>query len=76
MQCPPLVAGRGDRLGLGAKLAEEDAAQQLGVTPWSAPSCLRSENHFVAAVGEQAPRHRDLGRIKITIGQWNQDAHK
>jgi hypothetical protein len=66
----------GDRLGLGAELAEEDTAEELGVTSWSASAPLRRENDFVAAVGEQPPRDRDLGRVEIAIGQWDQDAQE
>ena len=64
-----------DRLRLGAELAEEDAVEQLRVALRSTPTALGREDDLVAAVGEQPPGHRDLGRVEIAIGQGDEDAH-
>ena len=60
---------------LRAELAKEDTVEQPGIALGSPAPSLRRKDELVAAVGEQPPGHRDLGRVEVTVGQWNQDAH-
>jgi len=76
---PPELRGFGqlpverDRLGIGAELAEDHAGQQSFVAG-GLVSLLGREDHLVSAVGQQPPRHGDLGRVEVAVGEGDQDA--
>ena len=39
------------------------------------PAVLGGEHHLVAAIAQEPPRDRDLGRVEVAIGQGHEHAH-
>jgi hypothetical protein len=60
-------------LGVGAKLAEEDAGEQPRVRR-RLSAMLGGEDHLVPGSAEQFPGNCDLGDVEVVIGEGEKDA--
>ena len=64
-----------DRLGLGAELSEHHPGEEAGIAGRAGATVLGGEGHGMTGVGEQAPGHRHLGGVEVTVRQRHQHLH-
>jgi hypothetical protein len=65
-----------DGLVPGPELAEDHAGEQARITARCRQTALGGEDDLVAGLGEQAPRHGDLGGVEVGVGQRQQHLHR
>ena len=59
----------------GTELAEQDAGKEAGIAGRRPAARLGGEGDGVPGIGEQAPRHRDLGGVEVPVRQRHEYVH-